>query len=155
MRRTHCILISSLLLFQVASSEPVATAQEAVDSQAPAPELTNQDVELYMKAMVVEKFNIERVDLKAALSHLDEIIAPYGMQIQYQPHNDAKRVVSLKTRSLTMSKNLSFLCQQVGYDWWVDNGVIIVGLAGSDEALVTEIIPVTSSTYRRLSYSGQ
>lgn len=114
--------------------------------------MTSRDIEMYMNAMVVEKFNIDKVELKDALNHLDEIVKPYGMQIHYRPHNESERVVSLKTRELTMSKNLSFLCRQVGYDWWVDNGVIIVGLAGSDETLVTEIIPISSTTARRIAY---
>lgn len=120
MKRNYCILISSILLFQVAQSEPVATPEKS--SETSALSLTNRDVEMYMNAMVVEKFNIEKVELKAALTHLDDIIKPYGMQIHYRPHNESERQVSLKTRDLTMSKNLSFLCKQVGYDWWVDNG---------------------------------
>lgn len=104
--------------------------------------------------MVVEKFNIDKAELKDALNHLDGIINPYGMQIHYRPHNEEERVVSLKTRDLTMSQNPSYLCSQVGYDWLFDNGFIIVGVAGSDEAMVTEIIPVSSTTARRLSYHG-
>ncbi|MDP4611782.1 MAG: hypothetical protein NWT02_11380 [Opitutales bacterium] len=52
-----------------------------------------------------------------------------------------------------MARNLSFLSQQVGYDWWVEDGVIIVATPESGDALITEFIPVKSTTVRRLAYS--
>ncbi|MGB0743611.1 MAG: hypothetical protein ACPGSB_03705 [Opitutales bacterium] len=157
------VLLSSILLLQVAQSESV-TSQPAQPSQQTQPSqqaqpsqqtetkvLSNQEVEAYMEAMVVEKFNIHRANLKDALKHLDDIIEPYGLQILFRPHADESIKVSLKTRDLSMGRNLSFLCRQVGYDWWVDEGVIIVGMLDSDETLITEFIPVSSSTVRRFT----
>lgn len=152
MKRAHCLLISSVLLFQIALGESVVTPKVTTGSQEDGKVLSNHEVDAYLKAMVVQQFNIEKANLKDALNHLDKIIEPYGMQILFRPHKEEELKVNLKTRNLNMARNLSFLCRQVGYDWWVDDGVIIVGMMDSDEALVTEFIPVNSSTVRRVTY---
>lgn len=95
-------------------------------------------------------FNIEKAPLSKALAYLDALVEPHGLQILYKPvEGRAEPTVNLKTRSLTLSRNLGFLAAQGAYDWWVDNGVIIVGLPEAGEALVTEFIPIHNSTARR------
>ncbi|MGJ8641406.1 MAG: hypothetical protein ACSHYA_18600 [Opitutaceae bacterium] len=154
MKGTYCILLSSLLLVQASFGELV-TSENPAAKESKTVMISNQEAEAYMNAIVIEDFYIHQADLGEALKHLDEIVKPHGLQIQFRPTKDEKRVVNLKTRDLSMSKNLSYLARQVGYDWWVDEGVIIVGTAGSNEALVTEFIPINSTTARKLAYRYQ
>lgn len=126
------------------------TAQEHEQHQ-PKSSLSDADVNAYMNAMVVNDFNIHRVQFSQAIDYLDSIIAPFGLQLYFHQTDDRDPIVDLKTRKLTMSRNLSFLCQQAGYDWWVEDGIIIIAEPGSDEALITEIIPIHSTTVRRLT----
>ena len=151
MKGTNCLILSSLLLVQVTFGELVNTDLSSAAKTTPT-QMSDQQVRAYMDAIVVEKFNIHHADFEKSLNHLDEIIKPHGLQIQFQPHKETKRIVSLKTRDLSMSKNLSYLCRQVGYEWWADGGLIIVGPIGSNEAMITEFIPLNSTTARRLAY---
>lgn len=114
---------------------------------------TEADIEARLKTIIIEDFKIEKAPISKAIAHLDGVLEPYNLQIQFRPTKDKDPVVQLKTRNLTMARNLSFLSQQVGYDWWVEDGIIIVATPGSGDALVTEIIPVKSTTVRRLAYT--
>lgn len=151
MKGTYCLILSSILLVQVTLGEPVNTDVSSAAKTTPT-QMSDQQVRAYMDAIVVEKFDIHHADLEKSLNHLDEIIKPHGLQIQFRPNKEAERIVSLKTRNLSMSKNLSYLCRQVGYEWWAEGGLIIVGPIGSNEALITEFIPIKSTTVRRLAY---
>ncbi|MGJ8653403.1 MAG: hypothetical protein ACSHX8_09030 [Opitutaceae bacterium] len=151
MKGTNCLILSSLLLVQVTFGAPVDTDVSSAEKTTPT-QMSDQQVRAYMDAIVVEKFNIHHADFEKSLNHLDEVIKPHGLQIQFRAGKEAERIVSLKTRDLSMSNNLSYLCSQVGYEWWAEGGLIVVGPEGSNEAMITEFIPLKSTTARRLAY---
>lgn len=147
------LFITSLLFSGIVFGEPVIE-ETSTDNTIRITTLSNAEVEAYMNAMIVQDFSIDRVQLITALEQLDEIVAPFGLQILFLPDASKSKVVTLKTRDLTMAKNLSYLCRQVGYDWWVDEGVVVVGFPGSNEAMVTDIIPLKSTMADRFKRAG-
>lgn len=112
--------------------------------------MTAQYIEARLKTIVIEDFNIQKAELSKVIAYLDTVVEPHGLQIQYRPLKGREEaVVNLKTRELSLSRNLSFLSAQGGYDWWVESGIIVVGLPETKETLITEIIPIQSTTVRR------
>ncbi|CAA6694957.1 MULTISPECIES: hypothetical protein [unclassified Lentimonas] len=70
-----------------------------------------------------------------------------------QPIEGKDPTVNITTRKLSLSRNLSLMCRQAGCDWTVENGVIMIATPGSGEELQTQIIPISSTTSRRLAAS--
>lgn len=108
-----------------------------------------------LDALVIEEFEFKRVSLSQALASLDQQMAPYGLQIKFRPTRDRDPQVNLKTRALSLAKNLTYLSQQGSYDWHVENGVVIISEPGSAEQLVTEIFVLKSPTATRLAKAGR
>lgn len=152
MKNATPAILGSLLLSGIMLMTPVS-GKVTTETNTKEALWTEADIEARLKTITVEDFKIEKVPLSQALVHLDNVLEPHGLQIKFRPTKEKDPVVQLKTRNLTMARNLSFLSQQVGYDWWVEDGVIIVATPGSGDALVTEFIPVKSTTVRRLTYS--
>ena len=147
---TKAILLASSLLLLPG----LATQASLVEAPKPSssPSKTSAYVDARLKSIRITDFKIEHVVFSKALEHLDGVLEPHELQIIFRAYNAKDPEVSLKTRNLSFADNLSYLCRQAGYDWWVDNGVIIVAQPESNEALVTEIIPINNPTVRRLSY---
>lgn len=152
MKNATPAILGSLLLTGIMLMTPVS-GKITTDTNTKEALWTEADIEARLKTITVQDFNIEKVPLSQALAHLDSVVEPHGLQIQFRPTKEKDPVVQLKTRNLTMARNLSFLSKQVGYDWWVEDGIIIVATPGSGDAMVTEIIPVKSTTVRRLAYT--
>ncbi|NQY31620.1 MAG: hypothetical protein HRT56_00435 [Coraliomargarita sp.] len=140
-------LISSLLLSGTLFASSVVTT----DSERTPAGMSDLDAQAYMNAIVVEDFHFHQAKFAEAVQKLDEVVSPYGLQILLRETKPADTLVSLKTRDLNMAKNLTYLCKQAGYDWWIEEGVIVVAVPGSNEVLVTEIIPLRSTTATKLA----
>ena len=143
----HIILIGSLLLSGVfMNAAPVLGTETNIN-------LSERHRLARLDTITVDDFKIEKVTLSQALEHFDSIIKPYGMQVIFQPIEGKDPTVNIKTRKLSLSRNLSLMCRQAGYDWTVENGVIMIATPGSGEELQNQIIPISSTTARRLSAS--
>ena len=144
MKLSAIIPLSSLLLAGVAFASSVHNG-EGFDPNT-GEVLTTEYVQARLDTIVIEDFNIQKVQLSKALAHLDALVEPHGIQILFRPNKSgADPEVNLMTRNMPLSRNLSFMSRQGGYDWWVDSGVIVVGVPESNEALVTEIFPIKKS----------
>lgn len=147
-------LLGILLLSGLAYGESVSKPSETTEVDGEKV-LTEQYVEARLNTILIQDFNIHKAELSKAIAYLDTIVKPYGLQILYRPLDGREEpVVDLKTRNLPLSRNLSYLSAQGGYDWWVESGVIVIGLPETRETLITEIMPVQSSTVRRLHERG-
>ncbi|WP_269523155.1 hypothetical protein [Coraliomargarita parva] len=153
MQNSTIVLLSVALLSSTATVTPLLSNS----TNSPAPQhqnLTEAEVETRLETIIIEDFKMAKIPLSKALEQLDAITEPHGIQIVFRKIDDRDPIVDLKTRNLSLARNLSFLSQQCGYDWTVDMGVVIVAQPGTNEALVTDIIPVRSPTVRRLSKIG-
>jgi len=146
MRFITPLLISSILLTGSLFGDTVEQDSSNISENY----LSEAEVNAYLKAIVVEDFDFHRATFSEALEKLDEVVAPFGLQILFRQYGERNTTVSLKTRNLSLSKNLTYLCQQAGYDWWIEEGIVVVAAPGSNDALVTEIIPLRSTTASRL-----
>ena len=147
----HIILIGSLLLSGAFMTLPVSGTETTHSTENT--NLSERHILARLDTITVDDFKIEKVSLSEALEHLDSIVKPHGMQILFQPIEGKDPTVNIKTRKLSLSRNLSLMCRQAGYDWTVENGVIMVATPGSGEELQTQIIPISSTTSRRLAAS--
>ena len=148
--KTKPVLLACSLLLLPGFATQVSLAESTAPSSTPTKTAVYVDARL--KSIRITDFKIERVPLSKALEHLDGVLKPHDLQIMFRAYNEKDPEVTLKTRNLSFANNLSYLCRQAGYDWWVDNGVILVGQPGSNEAMVTEIYPISNPTVRRLTY---
>jgi len=147
--------LSAILFTGVVLSGSFAVAE------TPAPPsrtyVTEDEIHQRLDTIRVEDFQISKLTLSQAIQRLDGVVQPYGVQIVFEKAGDKDPVVNLKTRGLSFSRNLTFLCKQAGYSWSVEAGVVVVALPGTfneDGPLVTEFISVKSPTVRRLAIAG-
>ena len=107
MRFITPLLISSILLAGSLFGDTV----EQDSSNLSENFLSEAEVNAYLKAIVVEDFDFHRATFSEALEKLDEVVAPFGLQILFRQYGERNTTVSLKTRNLSLSKNLTYLCQ--------------------------------------------
>ena len=146
-------MFSGLMLFALTAVSPISA--KSTQPHLPQPNnLTEADVLSIMDAIVIQDFDISKANLSKVIAHIDTVVAPHGLQILFEKVESKDPVVNLKTRNLSLTNNLSYLCKQGKYAWRVENGVIIVGAPGAGQQLFTEIFYVKSPTVRRLATTG-
>lgn len=148
----NTILIGSLLLAGGSFVTPVF-ANDTQSTTSANVSLSDPYILARLDSITVDDFKIEKTTLSQALEHFDSVVKPYGMQVIFQPIKGRDPGVNIKTRKLSLSRNLTLMCQQGGYDWTVENGIIMVATPGSGQRLETQIIPIKSTTARRLAAS--
>lgn len=148
----NTLLIGSLLLTGGSFVAPVIANDSTPLSSADV-SLSEAHILARLDSITVDDFNIRKTTLSQALDHFDSVIKPYGLQVIFQPIEGSDPAVNIKTRKLSLSRNLTLMCQQGGYSWTVENGVIMVATPGSGEPLETQLIPIKSTTARRLAAS--
>jgi len=153
MSTTSPILLCGLLLC-AASSVSTLQAEATQTQSVQTNNLTDGEVQMRLDSILIQDFAFKRVKLSQALASLDKQMSPYGLQIIFKPTNGRDPEVNLKTRDLSLAKNLSYLSQQAAYDWHVENGVVIISEPGSGEQLVTEIFVLKSPTAYKLAKAG-
>lgn len=157
MKPLYTLMFSGLALFATTAVSPLPaeTAPSSLTSATQPSNLTEGEVLALLDAIVIEDFDISKANISKAIDHLDTVMAPHGVQILFEQNGDKDPIVNLKTRNLSLTNNLSYLCKQGDYAWRVQNGVIVVGAPGAGEQLFTEIFYVKSPTVRRLATAGE
>ena len=154
MKKLNILLSTSLILFGITAVTPVL-AETTESSRTQLTNLTEGEVLALMDVIVIQDFNIEKVSLSQAIAHLDTVLEPHGLQLLFERNGTTDPVVNLKTRSLSLTNNLSYLCKQGSYEWRVESGVVVIGPRGAGEQMFTEIFYINSPTVSRLAAAGR
>ena len=162
MKPLNTTLLASLTMITLTAVTPSfattiqssETYRSETQNTTPA-NLTEGEVLALLDAISIQDFDIHKAKLSSALAHIDEVMAPHGVQILFEQVGDNDPIVKLKTRNLSLTNNLSYLCKQGSYAWRVENGVVVVGAPGAGEQMFTEIYSLRSPTARKLAAIGR
>lgn len=120
-------LLFILAALFVAAPVGLRADQPGADASAQTRKLTDQELAAKLKSITIPRVSINGEPLSQALKILDEISTEDdGVKFLFPSQAQKDPLVTILLRNQTMDRVLDFVCESVGYQWQIKQGVIVV-----------------------------